>query len=79
MHIVPKNQEFFNHQGTPSTAILSTIDLIDHMAAHHQDQFLELVELAQWHAEQAEALAAERRMLAADVTAALAEAEAVLR
>ena len=59
--------------------ILSTIDLIDHMLDHHHDEALALVELARWHQEQAEALATERRTLAADVTAALAEAEAILQ
>jgi uncharacterized protein (DUF305 family) len=59
--------------------ILSTIDLIDHMVGHHQDQALELVELALWHQQQADALAVERQSLAADVSAALAEAERFLQ
>lgn len=58
---------------------LGTIDLIDAMLGHHQDEAFALVELALWHQEQAEALAAERRTLAADVSAVLAEAAAVLR
>jgi len=61
------------------TAILSTLDLIDHMLCHHQEQALGLVELTLWHEQQAAALEAERRALAADVTAALATAHRWLR
>jgi len=60
------------------TNLLSTLDLIDHMRGHHQEQALELVELALWHSQQAQALAAERRAIAADVTEVLRQAEKVL-
>lgn len=79
MNIVKQNPQIVTYQGKASPAILSTIDLIDHMLGHHHDEVLALVELALWHQEQAEALAAERRALAADVAAALAEAEGLLR
>ncbi len=59
--------------------ILGTLDLVEHMIGHHQDQALELVELALWHEQQAQALEAERRALAADVTEVLRQAEEVLR
>jgi hypothetical protein len=79
MQIVTRTPQNFKQDSIPSPDILSTIDLIDHMVDHHQDEALALVELAQWHQEQAEALGVERRMLAADVTAALAEAERLLK
>lgn len=76
---IQHKQQIFNHRATTSPVILSTLDLIEYMAAHHAEQASDLAQLAQWHRQQAHALIAERRTLAADVDAALAEAEGLLR
>ena len=68
----------FNQGGGTSPADLSTLDLIDHMTAYHEEQAKLLAEIASWHRAEAEALAVERCALAADVGAALAEAERLL-
>ena len=78
MNSIGHKHQNFNPQGKPAPDILSTFELIELMAAHHQDEALSLVELAQWHQEQAEALAAERAALATDVDAVWREAEGLL-
>ena len=73
MLILAAKPDVYNNQST----LLSTLDLIDHMLGHHQEQALELVELALWHEQQAQALEVERYLLVADVTEVLRQAEEV--
>ena len=75
MSSVQQKFQFLNPQGQASTAILSTIDLIEHMAAHHEEQARECIQRACWHRRQLIALQKERHDLVADVEAVLAEAE----
>ena len=64
MNIISHKDQNFNHQGKPAPDILSTSDLIEHMAAHYQGQ--------------AQALEAERGVLAAAMTEALCQAGGML-
>lgn len=70
----------FNHQsGTPSTAILSQLDLVEYEAEYRWARFEQLTLDAQRELELYDMAVSQRRELAQMISAALAEAEAVLR
>lgn len=79
MNSLQQTSQRFNHPVISSSAILSTLDLIDYSVCYHKKQAEDLAQLARWHQARADALAAERRTLAADVANVLTQAEELLR